>query len=328
MRYWWVNQNQTYRQEVGGGYLWSPKRRADNARNQYYEFMREVSPGDLIFSYCDTRIAAIGFAQSYCYESPKPEEFGSAGTNWSKTGWRVDVRFQELQRRIRPKEYIEEIRWLLPERYSPLTADGNGLQSVYLAEISEMLANALINRVGPEASLARDVAYANVARGAEMDRPEATIIEWERRVESQILGAPDIPETEKRSLVMARRGQGAFRAAVEKIESACRVTRVDRREHLVASHAKPWRDSDNAERLNGENGLLLTPTIDHLFDKGFITFEDSGRLVVSPVAHRDSMRRMGIEVDGSLNVGAFSAGQRHFLEYHRENIFRQAHRRT
>lgn len=328
MRYWWVNQNQTYRQEVGGGYLWSPKRRADNARNQYYEFMREVSPGDLIFSYCDTTIAAIGFAQSYCYESPKPEEFGSAGTNWSKMGWRVDARFQELQRRIRPKEYIEEIRWLLPEKYSPLTADGNGLQSVYLAEISEALANALINRVGPEASLARDVAYANVAHGADMDRPEATIIEWERRVESQILIAPDIPETEKRSLVLARRGQGAFRAAVEKIESACRVTRVDRREHLVASHAKPWRDSDNAERLNGENGLLLTPTIDHLFDKGFITFEDSGRLVVSPVAHRDSMRRMGIEVDGSLNVGAFSAGQQHFLEYHRENIFRQAHRRT
>lgn len=161
-----------------------------------------------------------------------------------------------------------------------------------------------------------------------MDRPEATILEWERRVESQILGASEISDTEKRSLVLARRGQGAYRAAIEKIESACRVTHVDRREHLVASHAKPWRDSDNSERLNGENGLLLTPSVDHLFDKGFITFEDSGRLIVSPVAHRESMRRMGIEVDSAVYVGDFSAGQRHFLEYHRENIFRQAHRRT
>ncbi len=327
MRYWWVNQNQTYRQEIGGGYLWSPKRRADSTRNQFYEFMREVAPGDLVFSFCDTRIAAIGFAQSYCYESPKPEEFGTTGLNWSNTGWRVDVRFQELKNRIRPKDYIGEIRWLLPEKYSPLTRDGNGLQGVYLTEISEMLANALINRVGAEANVARDVAHANAERGAEMDRPEAAIIEWERRVEEQILGASDISATEKRSLVMARRGQGVFRAAVEKIETACRVTRVDRREHLVASHAKPWRDSDNAERLNGENGFLLTPTVDHLFDKGFITFEDSGRLVVSPVAHRESMRRMGVEIDGALNVGDFSAGQRHFLEYHRENIFRQAHRR-
>ena len=75
MRYWWVNQNQTYRYEVSGGYLWSPKRNANGARNPFYESMREVSPGDVIFSFSDTRIAAIGIAQSYCWESPKPLEF-------------------------------------------------------------------------------------------------------------------------------------------------------------------------------------------------------------------------------------------------------------
>ena len=79
MRYWWVNQNQTYRHELGGGYLWSPKRNANGARNPFYESMREVAPGDLVFSFVDTRIAAIGIAESYCYESPKPEEFGGAG---------------------------------------------------------------------------------------------------------------------------------------------------------------------------------------------------------------------------------------------------------
>jgi putative restriction endonuclease len=60
MRYWWVNQNQTYRHEVQGGYLWSPKRNANGARNPFYESMREVAPGDLIFSFMDTRILAIG----------------------------------------------------------------------------------------------------------------------------------------------------------------------------------------------------------------------------------------------------------------------------
>ncbi len=58
---------------------------------------------------------------------------------------------------------------------------------------------------------------------------------------------------------------------VQALEQRCRITGVDRPEHLRASHSKPWRDSDNAERLDGENGLLLTPSIDHLFDRGFIS---------------------------------------------------------
>ena len=93
MRYWWVNQNQTFRQEIAGAYLWSPKRNANGARNPFYESMREVSPGDLIFSFVDTRVAAIGIAKSYCWECPKPTEFGAAGRNWENIGWRVNVSF-------------------------------------------------------------------------------------------------------------------------------------------------------------------------------------------------------------------------------------------
>ena len=78
MRYWWVNQNQTYRQEQAGGYLWSPKRNANGAKNPFYESMREVSPGDMIFSFVDTFIVAIGVAQSYCWESPKRISFSNA----------------------------------------------------------------------------------------------------------------------------------------------------------------------------------------------------------------------------------------------------------
>jgi hypothetical protein len=78
----------------------------------------------------------------------------------------------------------------------------------------------------------------------------------------------------------------------------------------VAGHCKPWRDATNEERLNGENGLLLTPSIDHLFDRGFIGFEDSGKLIISPVAHRPSLERMGIDVKGTVNVGGFTTGQK------------------
>jgi putative restriction endonuclease len=92
MRYWWVNQNQTFHQEIAGGYLWSPKRNANGARSPFYESMREVSPGDVIFSFVDTRVASIGTAKSYCWECPKPIEFGSAGQNWENVGWKASDR--------------------------------------------------------------------------------------------------------------------------------------------------------------------------------------------------------------------------------------------
>src|ERR1043165_9653260 len=102
MRFWWVNQNQTYRHEFAGGYLWSPKRKRDGSLNPYYEFMREVAPGDLVFSFADTRIRAWGRATSFAYEAPKPEEFGSAGRHWDQIGWRVDIAFHELATIFRP----------------------------------------------------------------------------------------------------------------------------------------------------------------------------------------------------------------------------------
>jgi hypothetical protein len=64
----------------------------------------------------------------------------------------------------------------------------------------------------------------------------------------------------------------------------CRIAGRWKPLHLLASHCKPWRDPTNDERLNGENGLLLTPRIDHLFDRGFVGFEANGKLIISPVA--------------------------------------------
>jgi hypothetical protein len=61
-----------------------------------------------------------------------------------------------------------------------------------------------------------------------------------------------------------------------------------------------------------------------LFDKGFISFEDTGDLIVSPVADRPSLVKMGIRPEGKVNVGVFSEGQRVFLEYHRENVLRMS----
>jgi putative restriction endonuclease len=327
MRYWWVNQNQTYRHEIDGGYLWSPKRKSNEQRNPFYESMREVSPGDIVISFFDTRVAALGIARSYCYESPKPTEFGSTGANWGPIGWKIEVSFLELRNRIRPKDYIVDLRGFLPEKYAPLRPSGDGLQSVYLTQVGASFAAVLFRLIGAEASRVADVG--NTVSRTERLSPasEPTLEEWERRVESAIRDDRKLAETERQALILARRGQGIFRTNVQSVERACRVTKVDRREHLVAGHIKPWRDGSNDERLDAENGLLLTPTIDHLFDKGFISFENGGDLIVSPVADTVSVERMGISTDRRINVGTFSEGQRRFLEYHRDNVLRMSQRR-
>ena len=318
MRYWWVNQNQTYRHEVQGGYLWSPKRNANGARNPFYESMREVAPGDFIFSFMDTRILAIGVARSYCWESPKPLEFGTAGQNWENVGWKVKVSFTELSNSVRPKDHLEVLRPLLPERYSPLQPNGNGLQSVYLTEVPVALAEVLVGLIGQEvapiSTMAREV----------KPMPADDLDVWERKLEQQLLDSSAVPETERLALIRARNGQGLFRERVAKIETRCRITGVENPAHLIASHCKPWRDATNEERLNGENGLLLTPSIDHLFDRGFIGFEDNGRLIVSPVAHATSLQRMGIDTTNVVNVGGFSTGQKRYLEFHRNAVLLQS----
>ena len=90
-----------------------------------------------------------------------------------------------------------------------------------------------------------------------------------------------------------------------------------------------WRQQNGRSGLHqdGENGFLLIPTVDHLFNKGFISFENSGDLIVSPVADPKSLGRMGIKREGKVNVGAFSEGQRRFLDFHRENVLRMSRRR-
>ncbi len=321
MRYWWVNQNQTIRHEVPGGYLWSPKRNSNGRRNPFYEFMKEVSPGDMIFSFADTKIPAIGVALSHAYEALKPTEFGQVGFYWDTVGWRINVKFTWLRNQIRPVEHMAWLGPYLPAKYSPLQPSGAGLQSIYLTLVNEGLAGQLIDTIGTEARAIQQTWRVNASDAVSTLIGQA---EWEEHQIDQIKTSTTLTETDKKSVVLSRRGQGVFRARVAAIEKSCRVTGAANLEYLRASHAKPWRDATNEERLDGENGLLLTPDADFLFDRGLISFHDSGKVLVSPVADTTSIKKMGIDVSALQNVGSFSAGQRKYLDYHRENVFLEA----
>jgi putative restriction endonuclease len=320
MNYWWVNQNQTAKQEVSGGYMWSPKRTKNGSRNAFYENMRECAPGDLVFSFVDTRISNLGVVTSFCDESPRPQEFGATGDQWDADGWRVAVDFKRLLAPIKPADHMNVIAPTLPSKYSPIRPDGGGNQ-IYLARVPPPMARVLLDLIGDEAE-----AVAQRASGLPADSSDRLPVAEARddALAAGILGDSSIQETERQSLVRSRMGQGLFRDRVAAVEPRCRVTSVTNPFYRIASHIKPWRKSDNTERLDGNNGLLLAPHIDHLFDKGFISFADDGLLLISPAADIDALRAMGVPVDTPLNVGAFNAGQRGYLEYHRAEVFKKA----
>lgn len=132
-------------------------------------------------------------------------------------------------------------------------------------------------------------------------------------------GECDSSETTREQITLARVGQGLFRRRLESIEPCCRMTLVAEKEHLRASHIKPWRDATDDERLDGNNGLLLSPHGDYLFDQGFISFTDKGDLLISPDLNKAVLAQWGLE---EKNVGNFNCHQQAYLAYHRSKIFR------
>ena len=101
----------------------------------------------------------------------------------------------------------------------------------------------------------------------------------------------------------------------------CAVTGCSELRLLRASHIKPWKSANNQERLDPFNGLLLSPNLDAAFDKGLITFEDSGRIKISKQLTATDKRVLGI--GPSLCLRKFSSKHTDYLKHHQENVFKE-----
>lgn len=148
--------------------------------------------------------------------------------------------------------------------------------------------------------------------------PEDPVLALEKPVDPPPLL---LESTVREQLTSARIGQGLYRKRLEEIETRCRMTGLSELAHLRASHIKPWRVCTDAEKLDGNNGLLLSPHVDHLFDQGYISFSDTGDLLVS-TSLKPSVLILW-KLAEKANVGIFNPAQRSYLAYHRQNIFRQ-----
>ncbi|MGE4071130.1 MAG: HNH endonuclease [Lysobacterales bacterium] len=260
--------------------------------------------GDTVYSYAHGRLGAIGVVIRAASPCPKPAEFGTVGDYWNNDGWLLQVAFTPLDQSVRPSEHIGLIAPLLPERWSPIQTNGHGNQGVYLTAISPVLGVLLGDLTGTAQPLEiRDevVERASVPEDIQRIQSDATLV-----------------NTQRVQLIEARVGQGLFRVRVLMQEQVCKVTGVRDQRVLRASHIKPWRDANNDERLSADNGLLLSPHVDALFDQQLISFDNDGSMIVRKDLSGDVLRRWSI--DPMQKVEPFRSAQVPFLASHRESL--------
>jgi hypothetical protein len=124
----------------------------------------------------------------------------------------------------------------------------------------------------------------------------------------------------REAVVNIRVNQGEFRNRLLKRYNRCCLCGVDNPELLVASHIKPWSESEPEEKLDVDNGLLMCPNHDHLFDKGWITFDDDGHIQISEQLNKENQIFTNVSQDMKIEL---TENNKKYLKYHRENIFRK-----
>lgn len=141
-KYFYVFQNQSFKEECTGEYLWAPKKAKDGSDNHHWTRMKEVRKGDVIFHGYKQRIVAVSVAKSDAYSSERPGELSA--DNWIKEGWRVDSEYFCFPHSIKPKDYWEDIKQLQPGKYAPFDKNGAGNMG-YLFSISQDLARYILD---------------------------------------------------------------------------------------------------------------------------------------------------------------------------------------
>jgi hypothetical protein len=310
--FWWVNHPQSSRAEIEGSYLWfAEKARKSKARSESEKNIQRLTPADVVLSCVDGVMGAVGVVLGPAREASGPAESGAEAVGAeSASGWTVPVQFMLLPSPLRMADHMARLAQVLPRKHSPILTNGASNQHMALAAVPPAMQSAVAGLLAGE--LERIVGTITEAAGRKLveDAVEATI---QRRT--------DIEPAHKVELLKARNGQGSYRANLEQYENACRLTRVLDRRHLVAVHIKPWSDCDDAEMLDGCNGLLMSPHVAHLFERGYISFTDDGQVLVSQ--ELNPVVPGNWQIDLSANVGEFRPGQSQYLEFHRREVFQQ-----
>ncbi|MBN1051609.1 hypothetical protein DV092_06005 [Clostridium botulinum] len=123
-----------------------------------------------------------------------------------------------------------------------------------------------------------------------------------------------------KATVKVRTSQKKFRDELIDKYGCCQICGIDEPNLLKASHSKPFSVCNNEESVDVYDGLLLCDKHDGVYDKGYITFDDQGNIIVSDKLSKENIKRLNLTYDIKIELE-----QEHikYIKYHRNNIFKK-----
>lgn len=300
-----VMQGSTYQEEKQLGILWSPQIDKSGMVPHSWKRMQEVKTDDRIFHYVKGFIVAISVVIEGCREGRKPQTMQNHN-RWNDGGYLVTTEYRELEDPLSIREHFDDIVQYLPIKYSAFQKDGSGNQG-YLYPCNEELSLTLLECIS----------VLNIYQLDEdqLELPVDEVIEKERNPLQTI-----IAETESEAKMKIRIGQQKFRKNLMPLwKNKCPICGIGMEAILRASHAKPWKDSSDEERLNPYNGILLCCNHDALYDKGLISFDGQGRLHISKQIPEEEYMIYWLVEDLKIPV---HPDNKAYFKWHKKNVFK------
>ncbi len=143
-------------------------------------------------------------------------------------------------------------------------------------------------------------------------------IEEAKKIEEEIASL-NLDGDSQKAIVKVRVNQGIFRNDLLKRYNRCCLCDVKVPALLIASHIKPWAESEPKEKLDVDNGFLMCPNHDKLFDKGYITFDDNGKIIIFDELPENDKELLNIDSRKHIEL---TEDNKKYLKFHRENVFK------
>ena len=301
-----VMQGDTYPEEKQLGMIWSPQKDKGGTVPHSWIRMTEVEEGDRIFHYVKGNIVAMSIAMENCQSVEKPPSLLSHDS-WNDEGYLVHLKYQELDNPVNVRDHFQEISPLLPIKYSPFQQDTTGNPG-YLYPCNEELTIKILELISEYNIYLVSEEQLEFAIDAVKVTEHNTLI-------------PIIAETESEVKTKLRLGKQQFRKKLLPLwDGKCALCSIDRSELLMASHAKPWKDSTNEERLDPFNGVLLCRNHDALHTNGLIAFDGQGKLAISSMIHHQDYVKYDLEPGLGIPI---HQENKNYFKWHRKNIFKE-----
>lgn len=306
-----VMQGETYQDEQKAGVLWTPQVDKSGMVPHSWSRMQELKKGDLVFHYVKGLLVAISQVREDCRKGVKPKTPDAEHTE-SEDAYIARTAYRELENPLSVKAHFQEIQPLLPIKYAAFQEDASG-NSGYLYPCNEELAMKILELIS---SL-------NIFT-LEVEQLELSMEVIKKTEHNPLLGL--IAEAELEIKTKMRRGKKQFRESLLPLwHGECPLCGIAIEEVLQATHAKPWKDSTEVERLNPFNGVLLCANHAALYTAGYIAFTGGGRLHISSRIPEEDYPDFRLRKNMKIPVSPEHAS---YLRWHKRIIFAEPRKVT